>query len=322
MKRDVFARLGKVAKPDAVLATNTSSFYVRDLAQGDAESRARDRPALLLSTRRRTGSSRSSRRRETSKAAIERAQAIQDALGKTAIVCADAPGFIVNRFFVPWLNEAVRLLAEKVADIPTIEAAAKEAFGVGHGPVRADERDRDPDRAPRRDDARAGARPLLRAGAAARRAGEARAALEARRDAGRRAASPRSPRGCSAMSFLVAAAIVDEKVGTIEDVDIGARVGLRWPLGPFELMNKIRSRRGREARRGGGQALRARRSRRRSLARREPFRFSSSRRRSRIGSRRSRSTGRTSSTRSTRKSSRSSPSSSTRRRDRRRSTAS
>jgi enoyl-CoA hydratase/3-hydroxyacyl-CoA dehydrogenase len=37
----------------------------------------------------------------------------------------------------------------------------------------------------------------------------------------------------------VAAALVDEGVGTIEDTDIGARVGLRWRRGPFELMNQL-----------------------------------------------------------------------------------
>ena len=43
-------------------------------------------------------------------------------------------GFIVNRFFVPWLNEAVRLLEETSHRHPTIEAGAKKAFGIGMGP--------------------------------------------------------------------------------------------------------------------------------------------------------------------------------------------
>jgi enoyl-CoA hydratase/3-hydroxyacyl-CoA dehydrogenase len=55
-------------------------------------------------------------------------------MGKTPIRSADASGFIVNRFFVPWLNEAVRLLEDGTADIATIEAAAKATFGVGMGP--------------------------------------------------------------------------------------------------------------------------------------------------------------------------------------------
>jgi enoyl-CoA hydratase/3-hydroxyacyl-CoA dehydrogenase len=41
------------------------------------------------------------------------------------------------------------------------------------------------------------------------------------------------------VAFLVAGALVDEGVGTLEDTDIGARVGLRWRRGPFELMNHV-----------------------------------------------------------------------------------
>jgi enoyl-CoA hydratase / 3-hydroxyacyl-CoA dehydrogenase len=40
----------------------------------------------------------------------------------------------VNRFFVPFLNEAARMLAEGVAGIPTIEEAGKRAFRIGMGP--------------------------------------------------------------------------------------------------------------------------------------------------------------------------------------------
>ena len=40
-----------------------------------------------------------------------------------------------------------------------------------------------------------------------------------------------------AVTFFVAASLVAEGVGTVEDTDIGARVGLRWPQGPFEMMN-------------------------------------------------------------------------------------
>ena len=55
-------------------------------------------------------------------------------IGKTCITVADRPGFAVNRFFVPWLIEAVRMYDEGVASIPTIEAAARRAFGIGMGP--------------------------------------------------------------------------------------------------------------------------------------------------------------------------------------------
>jgi enoyl-CoA hydratase/3-hydroxyacyl-CoA dehydrogenase len=42
-----------------------------------------------------------------------------------------------------------------------------------------------------------------------------------------------------AVTFFVASSLVAEGVGTVEDTDIGARVGLRWPRGPFELMNDL-----------------------------------------------------------------------------------
>ena len=41
------------------------------------------------------------------------------------------------------------------------------------------------------------------------------------------------------VTFQVAGELVDEGVGSIEDTDIGARVGLRWSKGPFELMNRV-----------------------------------------------------------------------------------
>ncbi len=51
----------------------------------------------------------------TDPAAYRRAWRLQEALGKTPIASSDSSGFIVNRFFVPWLNEAVRMLEEGFA---------------------------------------------------------------------------------------------------------------------------------------------------------------------------------------------------------------
>ena len=117
VKRDVFARLGKVAKADAILATNTSSFYVRDLAEATPHPGARARTALLLSPGEEPAG-----RDHPDAPDVERARSSARRRSRTRSArprsrCADAPGFVVNRFFVPWLNEAVRLLDEKVADI-------------------------------------------------------------------------------------------------------------------------------------------------------------------------------------------------------------
>ena len=54
---------------------------------------------------------------------------------KTPIVCADANGFAVNRFFLPYGNEAARLLEEGVGTAGEIDAAAMDALGVAAGPV-------------------------------------------------------------------------------------------------------------------------------------------------------------------------------------------
>ncbi|MEL0101071.1 MAG: 3-hydroxyacyl-CoA dehydrogenase family protein, partial [Euryarchaeota archaeon] len=44
------------------------------------------------------------------------------------IICKDRPGFVVNRFFVPWLNEACLLLQEGIATTAAIDAVAMKAF--------------------------------------------------------------------------------------------------------------------------------------------------------------------------------------------------
>ena len=54
----------------------------------------------------------------TDPAAYRRAWRLQEALGKTPIASSDSYGFIVNRFFLPWLTEAVRMLEEGFASTP------------------------------------------------------------------------------------------------------------------------------------------------------------------------------------------------------------
>ena len=49
-------------------------------------------------------------------------------------MCKDSPGFVVNRFFVPWLNEACLLLQEGIASAAAIDAVAMKAFRIGLGP--------------------------------------------------------------------------------------------------------------------------------------------------------------------------------------------
>ena len=238
VKRDLFRRLDAVCAPHTRLATNTSSFYVRDVA---AATRRPDRvvgmhffyhPAKNRLVEVIPGP-------ETSAATRDWAWTFCEVIGKTPIASADAPGFVVNRYFVPWINEAVRLLDEGVADIPTIEAASKETFGIGMGPFELMNvtgipigmhaaatlgRELGPFYAPSprlvRQVEAGGLWPLN--GAAPDRT---RFTAVADRLLG--------------VTFYIANQLVDEGVGSIEDVDIGGRVALRWAQGPFELANRI-----------------------------------------------------------------------------------
>ena len=237
VKRSVFARLEEVCRPDAILATNTSSFLVSDVARGLSRPErmlglhyfyhpAKNRLVEVIAGE------------ATDPAVFDAAWTLQEMLGKTPIRSADASGFIVNRFFVPWLNEAVRLLEEGIADIPSIEAAAKQRFGIGMGPFEL-----------------MNVTGIPIALHAATTLGEAFGpmyvpadALRAQVETGKLwdlAGDPDPSRAAAvverllSVTFLVATSLVDEEVGTIEDTDIGARVGLRWPRGPFEMINEL-----------------------------------------------------------------------------------
>ncbi|MDP2644825.1 MAG: 3-hydroxyacyl-CoA dehydrogenase family protein, partial [Desulfobacterales bacterium] len=133
VKSELFQRLDQACAEKTILATNTSSFYVGEFAEKTSRP---DRfvgyhyfyhPAKnrLLEVIPHAG---------TSSETLEKALLIAKLHGKTAIVVKDAPGFAVNRFFVPFLNEGVRMLEENIANIATIEEAAKRAFRIGMGP--------------------------------------------------------------------------------------------------------------------------------------------------------------------------------------------
>jgi enoyl-CoA hydratase/3-hydroxyacyl-CoA dehydrogenase len=235
VKKELFRSLDEHCRPGCVLATNTSSFYVAELASvtrrpghvvglhyffHPAKNRLLEViPAHL-----------------TDPAVTAAMVRFAEAHGKTALVCKDAPGFVVNRFFVPWLNEAVRLLADGTADIATIEAEAKDAFGIGMGPFELMNVTGIPVA-------------LHAAGTLGTELGafyepdERLAEQVASKelwplhgepsDAGRAAVRDR----LLGVTFSVAGAIVDEGVSSLEDVDRGARIGLKWARGPFELMN-------------------------------------------------------------------------------------
>lgn len=235
VKRNLFAELEKHVAPGAVLATNTSSFKVAAIAEGAKHPErfvglhyffhpAKNRLLEVI-----PGAA-------TADGPLAAAWAFAEATGKTPIHSADAPGFVVNRFFVPWLNESVRLLEEGVADLGTIEAAAKELFGIGMGPFEL----MNVTGVPIAQHAAAGLASELGPFYAPCERLKAQVAGRQNWDLGGTA----SGRGKADVEkrllgvvLLVAAQLVEEGVASPEDTDIGAKVGLRWPIGPFALAN-------------------------------------------------------------------------------------
>jgi enoyl-CoA hydratase/3-hydroxyacyl-CoA dehydrogenase len=237
VKQELFRKLGDLAPAAAVLATNTSSFTVADLAKvtkgpGRVVGLHFFFPAAI------------NKLVEVVKGPATEAPAFSAAFaavkraGKVAIETADAPGFAVNRFFCPWLNEACRILEEGAAAIPTIEAAAKQAFGVTMGPFELMNVTGMP--------IALHAQTTLfdRLGAFYEPAKALKTQVEKKQNwdlAG--TADPAKLEAVAArlrgVVFGVACHLVEEKVATMRDTDRGATIGLRWAHGPFGMMNAL-----------------------------------------------------------------------------------
>jgi enoyl-CoA hydratase/3-hydroxyacyl-CoA dehydrogenase len=236
VKHDVFARLERACRRDTILATNTSSFAVTDIA---ASTSSPDRviglhyfyhPAKNRLVEVVGGA-------KSSTDAVKEAWTLQERLGKTPIRSEDSCGFIVNRFFGPWLAEAVRILDEGIATIPTIEAAAKQTFGIGIGPFELMNVTGIPIAVHTDDTLGAAHGPLHGTPDRLRKQFKLGMPWDLSGDPDGSKFETVADR-LAGIVFYIASALVDERVGTIEDTDIGARVGLRWRFGPFELMNR------------------------------------------------------------------------------------
>lgn len=133
-KRSIFGAIGGHLSSDAILATNTSSISITRLAQS-APDPARfigmhffnPVPLMpLLELIRGIG---------TGDRAVAVAQRFGGSTGKTTIVAADRPGFVVNRILLPLLNEAFFAAGERLASIPDIDAGVKLGLGHPMGPL-------------------------------------------------------------------------------------------------------------------------------------------------------------------------------------------
>lgn len=132
LKRDVFAGLARALGPDALLATNTSSLSVTAIAQGI------ERPDRVLGLHFFNPPTAMRlveivRAAQTSERTLARASEIVTRLGKTGILTADTPGFVVNRVARPYYLQALRALQAGAAGVEAIDRLAR-GCGFPMGP--------------------------------------------------------------------------------------------------------------------------------------------------------------------------------------------
>jgi enoyl-CoA hydratase/3-hydroxyacyl-CoA dehydrogenase len=236
-KQELFRALDGICHEGTIFASNTSSLSVAEMATATARP---DRvaglhyffPAVINQLLEVVA---------TEQTAPEVVEALLDfarATGKVPIVVKDAPGFAVNRYFVPWLNEAARMLEEGLANIPTIDEAACETFHIGMGPFALMNATGIPiayhcteSFSPALGDFYAAAATL-----ATQFEVGGPWDLEGHVDEAAKGAVGERLLG---VVFGIAAQLVEKGVATAEDTDRGALVGLRWAQGPFGMMNDL-----------------------------------------------------------------------------------
>jgi 3-hydroxybutyryl-CoA dehydrogenase len=134
LKRDVFAQLDKICRPDAVLATNTSSLSVTEIAV------ASGRPGKVIGLHF-FNPAPVMRLVEVVRSVVTEPDVIEDVqqfvqqIDKTAVTTGDRGGFIANALLFGYLNHAVALYESKYASREDIDAAMKLGCGLPMGPL-------------------------------------------------------------------------------------------------------------------------------------------------------------------------------------------
>jgi 3-hydroxybutyryl-CoA dehydrogenase len=129
LKREMFARVSKLAGPESIIASTTSTILVDDLAS------AVDRPERFLNAHWLNPAFviplvEISPGARTDPAVTQRLKALLEGIGKVPIVCAARPGYIVPRIQALAMNEAARMVEEGVASPEDIDKAIKYGFGI------------------------------------------------------------------------------------------------------------------------------------------------------------------------------------------------
>ncbi len=134
LKKEIFGELDKLTRPEVVLATNTSSLSITEIA---ASTSRPDKvvgmhffnpvPVLPLVE--------IVKGLTTSDETVELAYQLAKKMGKSPIKTKDQPGFIVNRILVPYMNEAAWAYMEGVGSVEEIDEAMKLGANMPIGPL-------------------------------------------------------------------------------------------------------------------------------------------------------------------------------------------
>lgn len=239
VKCELFKTLDKIVSTDTILATNTSSFSVTEMAVSVSHPErfvglhyfyhaAKNRLVEIIPGEKTSP--------ETTKAVYE----FSILSGKDPIFTADAYGFAVNRFFVPWLNEACKMLEEGIGTIAEIDTICMKTFGIGMGPFALMNATGVPI-------ALHAQKTLEHFGPSYKVSKKLEEQVASKQNwdltgTGEVIISPEKEKavndrilGCT---LFICTQILDEKVCTATDLNRGAKIGLRWRFGPIDLMNK------------------------------------------------------------------------------------
>jgi len=134
IKSEIFKALDETTRPDAILASNTSSISITKLG---AATRRPDKvigmhfmnpvPVMKLVEIIRSAA--------TSDETYQRTHELSEKLGKIPLECQDSPGFISNRVLMPMINEAIFALHEGVASRESIDGIMKLGMNHPMGPL-------------------------------------------------------------------------------------------------------------------------------------------------------------------------------------------
>jgi 3-hydroxybutyryl-CoA dehydrogenase len=132
-KRELFAELERICRPDTILATNTSALSVTKIAEATQRPERvigmhffNPAPVLPLVEIVRT--------EHSSDEAVHDAYVWAERAGKQPVRCNDTPGFIVNRVLIPLLNDCVRVLDEAGVSAEDLDKAMTNGAGWPMGP--------------------------------------------------------------------------------------------------------------------------------------------------------------------------------------------